>query len=149
MLCSPAYRGRLELRTFGLTHIGLLVSDPERSFRFYERVLGAKLLGGLAGRENSDLSNEDSIEWGTPGAHDVVTLNRGTPAPSAGITHFGFRLVRRDDPDAVAAEVTAAGGIVTESGHFESSGEPVVFATDPDGYEIEFWFEADPAWRRG
>ena len=28
------------------------------------------------------------------------------------------------------------------------SGDPVVFAQDPDGYEIEFWFEPDPEWRR-
>ena len=135
------------MQTFGLTHIGLTVASPELSFRFYQRVVDARLLGSLAGSENADLSSEDTIEWGTPRANDVVTLNRGTPVPSGGITHFGFRLVGRDDPEEVAGAVEAAGGTVVHSGRFESSGEPVVFAKDPDGYEIEFWFESDPEWR--
>jgi len=31
------------VRTFGLTHIGLAVRDVERSVRFYETLLGAKV----------------------------------------------------------------------------------------------------------
>ena len=137
------------MRTFGLTHIGLVVSSPERSFRFYQQLVGARLLGWLAGREDEDLGGEDTIEWGTPGAHDVVTLTRGAPEKLAGITHFGFRLVGSDQPEEVAAAVVAAGGVVVESGRFESSGDPVVFAKDPDGYDIEFWCESDPKWRLG
>ena len=134
--------------TFGLTHVGLAVASPERSFRFYAAILGARLLGEHAGREDDDLSGEDWLEWGTPGAHDVITLQREDPASrNAGVSHFGFRLRSSDDPEAIAAIVERAGGTVSEKGHF-SSGDPVVFAQDPDGYEIEFWFEPDPEWRR-
>jgi hypothetical protein len=36
--------------------------------------------------------------------------------------------------------VAAAGGRVKSQGEF-CPGEPYVFAADPDGYEIEIWFE--------
>jgi hypothetical protein len=44
--------------------------------------------------------------------------------------------------------VTAAGGTVREHGEFVP-GEPYLFALDPDGYELEIWYElptpVDPA----
>jgi catechol 2,3-dioxygenase-like lactoylglutathione lyase family enzyme len=137
------------IRTFGLAHVALNVADPQRSFRFYEQILGARLLGHLQGWENDDLGAEDVIEFGTPGAHDVITLRR-SEKPITGTTgdieHFGFRFVGEDDPEAVAAIVERAGGTVHGKGRF-SNGCPVVFARDLDGYEIEFWHEPDPEWR--
>jgi hypothetical protein len=38
------------------------------------------------------------------------------------------------------AAVTAAGGRVKSTGEFVP-GEPYVFASDPDGYEVELWYE--------
>jgi predicted enzyme related to lactoylglutathione lyase len=71
---------------------------------------------------------------------------------SGGIAHFGFRLENEKDIDAAALEVKKAGGVVTEQGEF-CPGEPYLFATDPDGYEIEIWFEiptsVDPRTRSG
>ena len=134
-------------RTYGLTHVAIAVADPERSFRFYERLLGARV---LVPRDAADLSGRDVIEFGTPGCHDVVTLRRsedGATGDTGNLAHFGFRLVVAEDPDAVAAEVERAGGTVIESGRF-SSGDPVVFARDPDGYEIELWFEPEADWQR-
>ena len=54
--------------------------------------------------------------------------------------HFGFRL--RDPGDIVSAarEVQAAGGTVLRQGEF-CPGEPYLFASDPDGHELEIWFE--------
>jgi catechol 2,3-dioxygenase-like lactoylglutathione lyase family enzyme len=59
---------------------------------------------------------------------------------SGGIAHFGFRLQDPADIGLAAAEVVRAGGTVTSQGEF-CPGEPFVFATDPDGYAIELWFE--------
>ncbi len=136
------------VKTFGLAHVALAVADPQRSFRFYERLLGAKLLGPLAGREGDDLSGEDWIEFGTPGAHDVIVLARAkktVTGKTGDLEHFGFRLMSEDDPDDLAVVVEAAGGTILDKGHFATGGAPYVFATDPDGYEIELWFQDDPA----
>jgi catechol 2,3-dioxygenase-like lactoylglutathione lyase family enzyme len=59
---------------------------------------------------------------------------------AGGIAHFGFRLRNPKDIDAAARAVKKAGGRVKSQGEFVP-GEPYLFATDPDGYEIEIWFE--------
>ena len=62
-----------------------------------------------------------------------------------GLTHVAVAV--RD----VERAVRKAGGRVKEVGRFVP-GEPCLFATDPDGYEIEIWFErptpVDPPARR-
>jgi catechol 2,3-dioxygenase-like lactoylglutathione lyase family enzyme len=57
-----------------------------------------------------------------------------------GIIHFGFRLTRPEDIDAAVALVERAGGTVSSKGEF-APGLPYAFVRDPDGYEIEIWFE--------
>ena len=62
------------------------------------------------------------------------------PIGELGIAHFGFRLQNPKDIDAAARAVKKAGGRIQDQGEFVP-GEPYLFATDPDGYEIEIWFE--------
>jgi catechol 2,3-dioxygenase-like lactoylglutathione lyase family enzyme len=67
---------------------------------------------------------------------------------SGGIAHFGFRLVDPVDIEEAAIAVQAAGGQIITRGEFVP-GEPYLFCRDPDGYEVEIWYElptaADPA----
>jgi catechol 2,3-dioxygenase-like lactoylglutathione lyase family enzyme len=78
----------------------------------------------------------------TPDARDVIVLelDRASAGKSGGIRHFGFRLRDPGDIEAAAAEVRAAGGQVLRRGEF-CPGEPYLIARDPDGYEVEIWFE--------
>jgi catechol 2,3-dioxygenase-like lactoylglutathione lyase family enzyme len=57
-----------------------------------------------------------------------------------GIDHFGFRLLTPEDIDVAVREVEAAGGKILRRGEF-SPGYPFVYVADPDGYEIEIWYE--------
>jgi Glyoxalase/Bleomycin resistance protein/Dioxygenase superfamily len=76
------------VKTFGLTHIALAVKDPERSLRFYNRVLGAVPV----------YRHADFIQAQTPGSRDVLVFERGRRAGKVGgIAHFGFRLTRPSD----------------------------------------------------
>ena len=57
-----------------------------------------------------------------------------------GIAHFGFRL---RSPDAIAAmekNILEAGGVINNKGEF-IPGSPFIFFQDPDGYEVEVWYE--------
>ncbi len=121
------------IRTHGLTHIALAVRDVERSSHFYQKVFGAV----------ETYHNEGFVQVETPGSHDVVVFEQSDEATigqTGGIRHFGFRLVDPKDIDAAASEVEEAGGKILSRGEF-CPGEPYVFVADPDGYEIEIWYE--------
>lgn len=120
------------VRTHGLTHIALAVRDPHRSLRFYRAVIGAL----------SVYEAEDFVQAQTPGSRDVIVFERKAPraGKAGGVAHFGFRLQRADDIGQALRAIRAAGGTIREHGQFVP-GEPYVFFTDPDGYEVEIWYE--------
>lgn len=120
------------IKTHGLSHIALSVVDPDRSLDFYRRAFGVR----------EYFRDESTIQVLGPGPHDVIAFekrpaNAGIPG---GIIHFGFRLIRAEDIDAAVAIIEAAGGSVVSRGSF-GPGLPYAFVRDPDGYEIELWFE--------
>ncbi|TLZ74583.1 MAG: VOC family protein, partial [Methanobacteriota archaeon] len=104
----------------------------ERSLRFYQEVLGVKVV----------YRDATSIQVETPGSHDVIVFEekRSGIGKMAGVTHFGFRLVDPNDIEAAEEAVRRAGGKIVDRGEFVP-GEPYLFATDPDGYTIEIWYE--------
>lgn len=119
------------IRTHGLTHLNLVVRDLDRSVRFYTRVFGVREYHRDA----------DSVQVLGPGLHDVLAFEKGAPPRAArGITHFGFRLVEATDIEAAVREVEAAGGTLLRRGEF-GPGLPFAYVHDPDGYEIEIWYE--------
>jgi catechol 2,3-dioxygenase-like lactoylglutathione lyase family enzyme len=75
------------------------------------------------------------------GEHDVLVFEkRPTHGVRGGIDHFGFRLTAPEDIDDAAREAEAAGGTILRRGE-HAPGEPFLYVADPDGYEIEIWFE--------
>ena len=119
------------IRTHGLTHIHLTVRDPEESLRFYAAVFGVR----------EYYRDAESIQVLGPGPHDVIAFERGRAAGRpGGITHFGFRLVSAAEIDDAVAAVENAGGRLLRRGEF-GPGLPFAYVTDPDGYEIEIWYE--------
>ncbi len=127
------------IKTYGLTHIALAVRSAEKSSQFYREVFGSVEVFREPG----------FIQVQTPGSRDVIVFDESAPKPgnAGGVAHFGFRLVDPDDINAAARAVVHAGGTILRQGEF-CPGEPYLFAKDPDGYEIEIWFEiptpADP-----
>jgi catechol 2,3-dioxygenase-like lactoylglutathione lyase family enzyme len=120
------------IRTFGLTHVAVAVKDVDRASRFYRELLGAV-----------EVYRQDGfVQLQTPGTRDVLVFesNPKLAGKAGGVAHFGFRLQDPNDIDAAAQAVVEAGGVVKDKGEFVP-GEPYLFATDPDGYEIEIWFE--------
>ncbi len=120
------------IKTYGLTHVALAVRDVDRAAKFYRSVFGAVQV----------YRHDGFVQLQTPGSRDVIVLEQSTKhaGKSAGIAHFGFRLQDPKDIHAAARAVKRAGGKVKDQGEFVP-GEPYLFATDPDGYEIEIWYE--------
>ena len=126
--------------TYGLSHVALAVADPARSLRFYQAVFGVVPI----------FESDDFVQAQTPGTRDVLVFERRPDEAGSrgGIAHFGFRLREAEDIGHALEAIDAAGGQVRDHGEFVP-GEPYVFFSDPDGYEVEIWFElpttADPS----
>ena len=120
------------VKTHGLTHVALAVRDPQRSMRFYREVLGTV----------SVYESHDFVQVQTPGSRDVIVFERKPrgAGKAGGVMHFGFRLQRPEDIQHAEDVVRKAGGTIKDRGEFVP-GEPYVFFEDPDGYEVEIWYE--------
>jgi catechol 2,3-dioxygenase-like lactoylglutathione lyase family enzyme len=131
------------VKTYGLTHVAVAVRDVKRASKFYRSVLGAVEV----------YAHDGLVQLQTPGSHDVLVFEEKPKlaGKAGGVAHFGFRLQDPKDISAAARAVKKAGGRVKEQGEFVA-GEPYLFAVDPDGYDIEIWFERptpfDPPTRR-
>jgi catechol 2,3-dioxygenase-like lactoylglutathione lyase family enzyme len=118
--------------TYGLTHINLAVRDLERTLRFYEQAFGL-----------CEYARGDGlVHTRAAGRHDILSFaeDLATAGKGGGVAHFGFRLVAPEDIDRAVAEVERAGGRLLRRGEF-APGFPYAYVADPDGYEIEIWFE--------
>ena len=119
------------VETHGLTHLNLEVADPDVSLAFYQKMFGV----------TEYYRDEVSIQALGPGEKDVLAFVKSDRAGTCGgISHFGFRL--KDPKDIEIARSTArdAGANIISTGEF-APGCPFLYLLDPDGYEIEIWYE--------
>ena len=134
-----------------LTHIGICVSDMERSTRFYRDLLGFTYESDLrvAGEPSDTLLRLRDVDL-----HAVYLTRDGVriellafaspPAPSPrtramherGLTHLSFRVA---DMEATIAALRAAGERVLDETiiRFPEFGAGACMVTDPDGQLIE------------
>ena len=120
------------VRTRGLTHINLAVQSADRALAFYQRVFGVE----------EYFRDEGVVHARTPDCWDVITFDETAEraGDAGGVVHFGFRLVDPADIDQAVSEAEQAGGRLLRRGEFVP-GVPYAYVQDPDGYEVEIWFE--------
>lgn len=139
----------------GFSHIGIGVSDLDRSIRFYTEVFGFAQLYRLDFENNEvaatmeqegafrsamllrDDVRVELLQW-----VDVPATGSGErkPMTDLGFTHLSFRV---DDLDELTEAVLAAGGAVVEETRTvlgdpaDPSSTRLIYLTDPDGTRIE------------
>jgi lactoylglutathione lyase len=127
-------------------HVGINVTDLDRSRAFYLEVLGLELLGESTedGRRFAFLGNPDVASEGfldrlaiTLWEQATGTFSTGTP----GLHHLAFHVdsvadveAVRDRVQALGVELLYGGEIVPHSSEFDSGG---FFLVDPDGTRLE------------
>ncbi len=128
------------IRTRGLGHINLNVSDINRSVRFYRELFGLEVLMEYEGPMGEHPWGRQ-VALSTPGTDDMIALSQvpGVPIGPGGVNHFGLNLVSNDDVAAAIAEVVRAGGTLLDEHTYESGGivEHHAYVKDPDGYVLE------------
>lgn len=134
-----------------ITHLGICVSDLERSLRFYTEVFGCVEVGRFEGKGDpsaSILGLPKSLEmvavylerdgWRLELLHYPTPGHQGPAAPrpmnQLGYTHLSFRVSKLE---AVLARLEARGGKVLRETYQATFGSRVVFAVDPDGVRFE------------
>jgi len=120
-------------KTYGLTHLAVAVNDVERTLHFYRDVFDMQAMYHRPG----------FVQLTTPGCNDIIVFEERKDRPigdTGGIVHFGFRLKNPTDIDEMINKIITAGGTIIDTGEFVP-GSPYVFFKDPDGYEIEVWYE--------
>ena len=134
-----------------LTHLGICVSDLERSVRFYEQALGFRIVGTFSAGDaatatilelegvKAEMVYLERDGWRIELLHYLSPGHQGDGQRRAmnllGLTHLSFAV---DDLDAIADVVERLGGRVLPGTRatFES-GNSGLFLLDPDGLRIE------------
>ena len=123
----------IDPKTYGLTHLAVAVADIGRTLKFYQQVFGMQVM----------YHHNGFLQLTTPGCSDILVFEEEKDKPigeTGGIAHFGFRLKDSKDIAEMIDRIIAAGAIIVDKGEFVP-GSPYVFFKDPDGYEIEVWYE--------
>jgi len=137
------------------SHVGICVSDLERSLRFYREALGFELVesytvgtefGRLMEVEGNivlqsrfitrDAVRIELLRFDAPGFKGPAARR---PMNQLGLTHLSVRVT---DVDATAARIRELGGSVldhtrTKIDNPDGSRSDFVYCTDPDGVRIE------------
>lgn len=135
-----------------ISHIGICVSDVQRSLRFYQDVLGFRFAHELEvkGEPSDTLLRLRDVElralyleqdgvtiellsYASPGH---VAESGLRPLNRLGLTHLSFQV---DDLEALLPALERAGGAVLADTSIDvpASATTAVFVTDPDGTLIE------------
>ena len=124
----------------GFGHVGMHVSNIDRSLRFYVDLLGLRLVmrrQGMGGIEVCflDAGSGAMLELFGPatGAMSAESLPQGR----AGLAHLTFNF---DDVDATVAMLEQAGIEITErprAAYNRDIAKKIAFCRDPDGIPIE------------
>lgn len=120
-------------------HVGLNVSDLERSKRFYRQVFGFEVVkeSGEAGRAFAFLAQGDTLVltlWAQSGGRFV--------SDRPGLHHLSFQAESMEQVRAAERRVRELGAVIHHGGivpHSEGADSGGVFFEDPDGIRLEIF----------
>lgn len=121
-----------------ILHTMLRVGDLDRSIKFYQDVLGMRLLRTSENPEYKYTLAFLGYEDGESAAEIELTYNWGVTEYDLG-NAYGHIAIGVDDIYATCEAVRSNGGKVTrEAGPVKGGTTVIAFVEDPDGYKIEF-----------
>jgi len=118
------------MRTLGIRHLALNVSDPQRSKAFYQEVIGMTV----------EWEPDPDNVYLTSGGLDNLALHRapaGAAAAGQVLDHFGIVVPAPKDVDEWHARVVSKGIAIAKELKTHRDGARSFYFRDPDGIIIE------------
>jgi len=122
-------------------HIGLNVTDLERSTRFYTEVLGLSVTEAMG--ENARPGGLVFLRYNTD--HHGIALFGGNQAPLQGgtLNHVAFEVGSLDEVFRVRDHLKKFGVVPHFEGRRRAGCQVAVEFRDPDGHELEVYWDID------
>lgn len=114
------------MKTFGLCHVALNVSDPQRAKEFYTRVLKMTL------EWEPDADNV----YLTSAGQDNLALHKGVPGQGS-LDHIGYAVPSAAEVDEWFDWVKAQGAKILREPKTHRDGARSFYLADPDGIAIQ------------
>ncbi|MEM8768414.1 MAG: VOC family protein [Pseudomonadota bacterium] len=111
-------------------HINLVVRDPEASAAFYADLLTGAVQTVWLG-DSLHLRNDEGVD---------LAFQQGTPSSAPG-AHHGFLAANAAEVDDLLAKLKGEGTRITDD--CTEDGFRSIKFRDPDGYEVEVYWEGD------
>jgi len=127
----------------GVGHIDLTVRDGERSVKWWEQVMGFKLVN-ISEHEGGRKGYGMLHPCGIPVIlqQHAHTATERFDEQAIGLDHLAFRVPDRETLEAWAGHLDTLG--IAHSGIQEENGGPLIVFRDPDNIQLEVWaFDPD------
>ncbi len=125
-------------KTVRLTHIGLPVTDLDKSIAFYTKWAGMKVTERP--KEGGGVQGARMAQKGSDFVISLLEMPMQMALPMPGVMHLGFDATSKAQVDKIAASAKKAGILI--SGPVDSGPDLgyQTYISDPDGNNLEFAF---------
>ena len=128
-----------EVLTRGMNHVGLTVSDLDKSTAFFTDVLDWEEVGGFADYPSKFVTDGEMFLtlWQATDPETAVAFDRKN---NVGLHHLAFTVVSREALDVLYERFLEADGVVIEFSPEPNGGGPTIhmMIQEPSGNRLEF-----------
>lgn len=142
ILAFPAFadeEGEREVLTRGMNHVGLTVSNLEKSVAFFTETLAWDEVGGYPDYPSKFVTDGEMFLtlWQTADPDNAIAFNR---KHNVGLHHLAFTVKSREALDVLYERFLEVDGVVIEFSPESNGGGPTIhmMIREPSGNRLEF-----------
>jgi len=131
--------GKREVLTLGMNHVGLTVTDLDKSVAFFEETLDWEVVGGYPDYPSKFVTDGEIFLtlWQATDPENAIAFDRKN---NVGLHHLAFTVTSRDALDVLYERFLITDGVVIEFSPEPNGGGPTIhmMIREPSGNRLEF-----------